>query len=582
MKIFLRILKYASPYKRRIFIAILCMLVVSICNAYSMYLLKPLFDQGFLNTDSKVAFKIIKVIVISLIGIYFVKGLAFYIQDYLINNVGQKIIMDIRNQVYSHLQYLSLDYFVSHKTGQILTRLTSDVVNMQNAVNSTCSILSNGFTFIGLVFVVLKMNWKLAIISFCVSAIIVLPLYKFGKKLRSISMSALNKIGDITSVAHEGITNIRVVKAFNMENYELEKFKRVNRSFFDTYMKAVKVTAMSHPIIEFIAIISISVLIIIGGYQISKGYLTIGSFASFTGALFLLFNPIKNLNGINMVIQQAISSAERVFEVLDAPFDIKDSPDAKDMLPFKEKISFVNVNFGYRSDKLVLKDINLEIKKGEVVAIVGPSGAGKSTLVDLIPRFYDLTSGSLKIDGIDIRNLKISSIRAQIGLVTQETILFNDTIRNNIAYGNFFANFEEIVNAAKAANAHDFILKTQKGYDTFIGERGVKLSGGEKQRIAIARAILKNPPILILDEATSALDTESERLVQDALNNLMKNRTTIVIAHRLSTVINSDKIVVMDNGRIVGIGKHNELLNENSLYKKLYEMQFKTFNGEVR
>ncbi|MFH1824818.1 MAG: ABC transporter ATP-binding protein [Candidatus Firestonebacteria bacterium] len=574
MKIFLRILKYAKPYKHRILIAIICMLLVSICNASSMYLLKPLFDKGFLNADGKAAFEVIKRIALCLVGIYFVKGLAFYIQDYLLNNVGQKITMDIRNQSYNHIQYLSLSYFTSHKTGQILSRITTDVVNMQNAVGSICSILSNGFTFLGLACVVLKMNWELALLSFGVCAIIVLPIYRFGKKLRNISISAQNKIGDITSVAHEGITNTRIVKAFNMENYELEKFKGVNRSFFDTYMKAVRVTAMSHPIIEFIAIIAISILIIVSGYQISSGHLTIGSFASFTGALFLLFNPIKNLNGVNMAIQQAISSAERVFEILDTSFEVKDEPNAKNMLPFKEKISFVNVNFGYRKDKLVLKDINLEIKKGEIVAIVGPSGSGKSTLVDLIPRFYDLTSGRLEVDGIDIRNIKISSLREQFGLVAQETILFNDTIRNNIAYGRTDANFDEIIIAAKTANAHDFILKTQNGYDTFIGEKGVKLSGGERQRMAMARAVLKNPPVLILDEATSALDTESERLVQEALNNLMKNRTTIVIAHRLSTVINSHKIVVMDNGMIVAMGEHDELISGNSLYKKLYEMRF--------
>lgn len=574
MKIFLRILKYAKPYRDRIIIAILCMIFVSLCNAGSMYLLKPLFDEGFLNVNTTKAYGVIKLIAVLLIGIYFVKGLTFYAQDYLINNIGQRIIMDIRNEVYGHLQYLSLSYYSSHKTGQILSRISTDVVNMQNAVNNSCGILSNSFTFLALLLVVFKMNWLLALGAMGVAPFIVFPLYRFGKNLRKVSVSTQNKIGDITSVAHEGIANIRIVKAFNMEENELTKFKKVNRSFFDTYMKAVRITAMSHPIIEFVAIVGITLLILVSGYQISSGKITIGAFASFTGALFLLFNPIKNLNGVNMVIQQALSSAERVFEILDTPFDIKDSAEAVDMPPFKEEIRFTNVNFGYRKEKMVLKNINLDIKNGQVVAIVGPSGAGKSTLVDLIPRFYELNNGDITIDGTNIKKFKINSLRTQIGIVTQETFLFNDTIKTNISYGKPNAGLGEIMEAAKAANAHDFILKTQLGYDTFIGERGIKLSGGERQRISIARAILKNPPILILDEATSTLDTESEKLVQDALSKLMKNRTTVVIAHRLSTVINADKIIVMDKGEIVEEGKHEELLNKSYVYKKLYEMQF--------
>ena len=332
----------------------------------------------------------------------------------------------------------------------------------------------------------------------------------------------------------------------------------------------------SHPVIEFIGILAISIIIVISGFQIGKpdSHITVGSFAAFTGALFLLFNPIRNLNGVNISIQQALSSSERVFELLDEKLDVADDPKAVRLPGFEKSLEFKDVCFEYTSGKPVLKNINLKINKGEVVAVVGPSGSGKSTMVDLIPRFYDASSGILLVDGMDIRQLTLTSLRAQVGIVTQETILFNDSIRDNIAYGRKDEGQAEVEAAAKAANAHAFILKTPKGYDTFIGERGVKLSGGERQRLSIARAILKNPPVLILDEATSALDTESEKLVQEALENLMKNRTTVVIAHRLSTVVNADKIVVLKDGVIESVGRHAELLGTSATYKKLYEMQF--------
>jgi len=574
MGILKRILSFAKPYRTRLLTAVLFMAVVAACGGAGMYLLKPLFDEGFNRTNPEAAFTTIKNIAFMLVGIYFLKGISFYIKDYLLNNTGQRIIMDIRNVVYDHVQNLSLGYFSRNKTGQILSRMTNDVVNMQNAVMSITGIIGESMNFTGFLIVVFLMNWKLASLAIIGILLVVYPIYSFGRRLRYISVDTQNKLGEITAIAHEGISNIRIVKAFAMEEYEHKKLARANRSFFDTFMKAVRITAMSQPINEFIGIFAISILLMVGGYQISRGALSVGEFIAFIGALFMLFNPIRNLNGVNIQIQQALSSAERVFQLLDAPQEVKDDALAVNMPSFEKEITYRDVNFEYLKDRPVLKNINLSIKKGGIVAIVGPSGSGKSTLADLLPRFYDVTSGLIEIDGVDIRNYKMASIRTQVGIVTQETILFNDTIRGNIAYGRADLPLAQIENAARAANAHDFIVKAQHGYDTLIGERGVKLSGGERQRLSIARAILKNPPILILDEATSALDTGSEKLVQEALNNLMKSRTTIVIAHRLSTIIHADKIVVLEKGMIAAEGKHEELLSASPLYKKLYEMQF--------
>lgn len=569
-----RILSFAKPYTFRLLMSVLFMAIVAACGGVSIFLLKDLFDEGFNKSNPQAAFETIKNIAFMLVGLYFFKGISFYIKDYLHNNVGQRIIMDIRNVVYDHVQNLSLSYFSRNKTGQILSRMTNDVVNMQSAVMSITGIIGESMNFFGFLTVVFLMNWKLASLALVGILFVVYPIYGFGKRLRSISMDTQNKIGEITAIAHEGITNIRIVKAFAMEEYEHKKLGQANRSFYDTYMKAIRITAMSQPINEFLGIFAVSILLLVGGYQISHGTLSVGEFIAFMGALLMLFNPIRNLNGVNIQIQQALSSAERVFQLLDSPQEVQDESKAVVMPPFEKEICYKNVNFEYLKDRPVLKNINLVIKKGEIVAVVGPSGSGKSTLADLLPRFYDVNSGTIEIDGMDIKKFKMGSIRTQIGIVTQETILFNDTIRGNIAYGRADLPLTQIENAAKAANAHDFILRTQHGYDTLIGERGVKLSGGERQRLSIARAILKNPPVLILDEATSALDTESEKLVQEALNNLMKNRTTIVIAHRLSTIINANKIVVLEKGIIAASGKHEELLNSSQLYKKLYEMQF--------
>mgnify|MGYP001560473846 FL=1 len=574
MKLYLRLLKYVRPYTKRIIIALVCMTIVSSCTVGLMYILKPVFDKIFANPNKEEALMFIKIIPLALLGLFFIKGLAYYAQDYLINNTGQRVIMDIRNLLYEHLQYMSISFYHNQKTGHLISRITNDVSIMQNAVSGIVgSVASNGLTLIGLIILIFKLNWQMAIIALFVFPIAIYPLYKFGAKIRKISSKSQAKTADISAILYETISGIRVVKGFGMEKAEIDKFKKENRNFFDISMKSLKITAMSSPIMEFIGGLGISFLIAFSGRQVVSGQLSIGGFTAFVATLLSLYKPLHNLNGINQTLQQSLAAAERVFNLMDVPPE--EDNGTINIEPVKNSIIFENVNFSYDGKKDVLESINLSINAGEVIAIVGPSGYGKTTLVNLLLRFYNPTKGSIKIDDIDVQKVTLKSLRAQMGIVTQETILFNDTFRNNIAYGNPITTDSAVEFAACAANAHDFIIETTYGYDTFIGERGAKISGGEKQRIAIARAILKNPPILILDEATSALDNESEKLVQDALNNLMKNRTTFVIAHRLSTVMKADKIVVIDDGKIADVGKHEELMTKGGLYKKLYEMQFK-------
>lgn len=576
MNIYLRLLKFAKPYTKRIIIAALCMLVVSICTVIPLWLIKYVFDKIFVNPNKEEAIYMVIVLPLAILLAFFIKGLARYAQDYLMNNAGHRMIMDLRNRLFSHFQKLSLDFYTSTKTGHLISRIINDVNIVQSAISSVFgNIIGNGFTIIGLVGFLFYTNWRLTIISMVVLPFVFYLIYQWGKMLRKISTLTQRKVADVTSLLHENFTGIRVVKAFNMEKEETENFKKEIREYFDLSMKDLKINAMSRPIIEFIGAFGIAYIVFYCATEVMSGVSTVGGFVSFFGALFSLYQPIQGLNGINTTIQQGISAGTRVFEIMDLEPSIKDSPDACDLQKISKEIYFNNVSFYYHPEKFVLKDIDLKVKAGEMVAFVGRSGAGKSTLVDLIPRFYDPIKGSMEIDGIDIKKVKLHSLRMQIGIVTQETILFNDTVKNNIVYGKRDATYEEIIASAKASNAHNFIEALPHKYDTNIGERGLKFSGGERQRIAIARAILKNPAILILDEATSALDSESEILVQQALNNLMAGRTTFVIAHRLSTCIRADKLVVIEEGRIAGVGKHEELLSTNSAYQKLYNLQFK-------
>jgi subfamily B ATP-binding cassette protein MsbA len=473
------------------------------------------------------------------------------------------------------MQKQSLAFFTQHPTGILMSRITNDVASIQYAVSeAVTSLTKDTFTLICLVVVIFYRDWQLAIIAMVVFPVTIYPITRFGKKMRSVATSTQITMGSLTSLLQETISGTRIVKAFCMEKYENERFVAENERLFKLNMKAVSVTAISSPLMEFLGGIGIGAIIFYGGYNVVRGHSTPGTFFSFLAAMLLLYEPIKRLTNSNNTIQNGIAGAERVFSIIDRTPDIEDKPDALNLPPVSRGIDIENVTFRYEK-KPVLKNINLSIKVGEVVAFVGMSGGGKTTLVNLIPRFYDVSEGRILIDGHDIRKVSIQSLRRQIAIVTQQTILFNDTVRNNIAYGDIEKSEADIVSAAKAANAHDFIMKLPKGYDSNIGELGTKLSGGEKQRLSIARALLKNAPILILDEATSSLDTEAELEVQDALDNLMKGRTTLVIAHRLSTIRNADRIIALVNGEIVEEGDHETLMKKKGEYFRLYNLQFK-------
>jgi subfamily B ATP-binding cassette protein MsbA len=508
----------------------------------------------------------------------FLKNVVNYILHFFLTLIEQHIIQDFRNEIFTHLHTLSLEYFHKKRTGELISRITNDVSMIRRSLTSGfIMLLRESSIMITYACIALIVSWQLTLISFTLLPVSTWVITRIGKKLRKYSHRIQEKIADISSILQETISGIRVVKGFCREEYEIGKFKKLTTSLYRSYVKLTLVRALSTPITEVLGTLVSVIIIWYGGTQIlSSGDLTPDKFFVFMAAMLSMISPLNKLGNINAVIQQGIASAERVFTLLDTPSSIRDCPGCMHVDDFRKDIRFEAVSFRYDgSEDCALKDVSLSVKKGEIVAVVGPSGAGKSTLVDMIPRFYDPTVGTILIDSKDIRGICMSDLRGLIGIVTQETILFNDTIAHNIAYGMDHLDVGEVEKAAKAANAHRFIENTPKGYMTIIGDRGVKLSGGERQRLTIARAILRNPSILILDEATSALDTESEILVQEAIDNLMRNRTSIVIAHRLSTVQHAHRIVVMDHGRIVQEGSHEELVAVEGLYRTLYELQFR-------
>lgn len=570
MNLYNRLLVLAKPHIMKFIWAMLCMVIVGATTSALAFLIKPALDDIFMNRDSSS----LKWIPIAVIVIYFLKGAASYGQTVLMSHIGQRIITDLRNTLYNHIQIQPLSFFTKNPTGTLMSRITNDINLIQGAVSeAVTSILKDTFTLIGLLFVVFYRDWQLAIIAMLVFPLTIYPISEFGKRMRRISTSTQVTLATLTSLLQETISGSRIVKAFGMEEHENRRFAKENERLFRLTMKSVVIRAISSPLMEFLGGIGIAVIVFYGGYQVINQSSTPGTFFSFLAALLMLYEPVKRLTNVNNTIQQGLAGAERVLSILDTVPEIRDGENAVDLPPISRGISIQNATFSYEEEP-VLKDISLEIKAGEMVAFVGMSGGGKSTLVNLIPRFYDLDSGKILIDGHDIRDVTLRSLRGQIGIVTQQTILFNDTVRNNIAYGNIGKGDDDIINAARAANAHDFICRLPNGYDTMIGEQGVKLSGGERQRISIARALLKNAPILILDEATSSLDTEAEREVQEALDKLMKGRTTLVIAHRLSTIRNADRIIVLIDGRIVEEGTHDALIEKEGNYYKLHNLQF--------
>ncbi len=571
MTIFKRLLELAKPHTAKFSLALLCMLVVGVTTSALAFLVKPTLDEIFLKKDSAA----LQWIPLAVVGIYLIKGACSYAQTILMNFIGQRIVADLRAALYRKIQTQSLAFFTKNPTGTLMSRITNDVGFIQGAVSeAVTSLLKDSFTLICLVFVIFYRDWQLAIIAMLVFPLAVYPIAKFGQRMRQIASRTQVTLGSLTSLLQETISGNRIVKAFSMEEYENKRFAGENERLLRLNLKAVSINAVSSPFMEFLGGLGISAIIFYGGYQVIHGNSTPGTFFSFLTALIMLYEPVKRLTNVNNTIQQGIAGAERVVSIIDLVPEIRNHSEAVPLARITREIKIQNVTFGYEETP-VLRHVNLTIRAGEMVAFVGMSGGGKTTLVNLIPRFYDVTEGAILIDGQDIRDATIESLRGQIAIVTQQTILFNDTVRNNIAYGNIAKTEEEIIAAARAANAHAFILRLPLGYDTLIGEQGTKLSGGERQRISIARALIKDAPILILDEATSSLDSDAEIEVQEALENLMKGRTTLVIAHRLSTIRNANRIIVLVNGEIREEGTHEALLACQGEYCRLYHMQFK-------
>ena len=617
MQTYLRILKYVKPYWKNLVLIFILSIFYAVLNGLSIYLVIPLLDTlfqgsgasqqvsttqslqssssflpGFLIDLKETASQwftdfvysgdkieiLMKICVVILI-VFFLKNLFGYLQSYFMAYVEYSSMNDLRDAAYKHLHKLPISYFKKERVGNLISRFTNDISKIQDSISATfSSLIKEPLTIIVFLIIALSISWQLTLFAAVILPVSMLAIMWIGLKVRKQSTLVQRKIADITSVLQETISGVKVVKAFGMEPYENKKFVKETKSYLKTILKIVRIRDAASPITEMISIIVGAIIIYYGGTLVFKSATISASlFMGFLLAIFQMMKPIKDLSTVNNRIQEAGAAADRIFEILDTIPDIKDSKDAKTLSDFKGTVRFNKVSFKYEdSEEWVLDDINIEVVKGDIIALVGPSGGGKSTLVDLIPRFYDPIKGSILIDGEDIRNYTLDSLRSKMGIVTQETFLFNSSIKDNIAYGLDNYPDEKIIEAAKAANAHEFIIQTNDGYDTIIGERGVKLSGGQRQRLTIARAILKNPDIMIFDEATSALDSESEILVQEAIERMMKNRTTVVIAHRLSTIRNATRIIVIERGKIIQTGTHQELmLRENGLYKKLYEMQFR-------
>ncbi len=569
-----RLLEFLKPYTGRLIVAMLCMVLLAATTAGMAWLLQPALDHALSGKNPEYIY----IIPIAVIGLYVIKGVAYFGQAYLMGWIGQRVVYDLRDRLYTRLIGQSLAFFAHRKTGELLTRISYDVTLVQAAVStSVTALMRDSMTIIFLVGVIFYQDWLLALIAMGVFPVIVYPILRFGRKMRSATYDGQVVMGQMSSLVEETVGGIRVVKAFGMEDYERGRFLALIGGFMKHQMRVFRVNALSFPIMELVAGFGIAGVLFYGGLRVSSGEATAGTLMSFLAAVIMLYEPVKRLSGANNQIQQGLSAAERVFDILDEDVLVSDKVDAKSLPKFQQSICFKDVYLQYpTADKPVLSGIHLEVKAGEVVALVGRSGAGKSSLANLVPRFMDVSQGQVLLDGMDVRDLTQASLRQQIALVTQDVILFNDTVLNNIAYGHDDIDHTQVEMIAKAANAHDFIMQLPEGYNTLVGERGVILSGGQRQRISLARALLKDAPILILDEATSSLDTESEKLVQQAIERLMQGRTVIVIAHRLSTIRGADKIVVLDKGGIAQMGSHEELLKAGGLYAELYHMQFES------
>ncbi len=566
-----RLFNLIRPYRFQFAVAMIAALIVAGLSGAQAYMVKPLLDKIFFEKNTY----FLALLPFALVVLFAIKGFFYGLNFFLLEKIGQTVIRDMRIRVFEHVHQQALSFFHKTPTGELISRVISDINLMQGAISTVVvGLLRDFFQVIFLLIVIFSMNWKLALLSIVFLPAAAVPIVKFGRAFRRISTRMQEEIAEVSNIMHESITGAPVVKAFAMEKYETRRFSSQVGRLFETIMEDARYRRIQHPLMEVIGGIGMALIVWFGGREVIAGNSTPGTFFSFLTALVMIYEPIKAVSKINSAVQQGMAAAVRVFGLLDQKPDIVNKEEAVELPPFHEVIRLQNVQFSYEEDTTVLKDINLTVPAGEILAIVGPSGSGKSTLANLIPRFFDIQQGSLLIDDHDIRDVTLKSLRDQIAIVTQQTILFNDTIRNNISYGDQDRSEEEIRKAANAAHALRFIEKLPEGFDTIIGESGIRLSGGERQRLSIARALLKNAPILVLDEATSALDTESEREVQKALENLMKNRTTFVIAHRLSTIKNADRIIVVKGGKIVEEGTHEKLLTLEGEYETLYNMQY--------
>ena len=569
-KIYLRLLQYLRPYIPKTLMAVACMILATSASLYVPWIVRDVIDGVLVNKDEA----LLNVITIGIVVVFALRGFFVYGQSYLMAFISQKVVIDLREHLFRHFQRLSISYFDRSQTGKVLSYMTNDVGVLQGALaQNVIELASESLALVGSLIAMFYLHWQLALLTLITVPLVAEAMKIFGVKLRRASGTMQQRAAEITSVLQEMIVSIRLIRLFVREDYEIDRFNRENENNFNAQMKAAQLSATLTPVVEFLAAFAVTVIVWYGGNEVIQGNLTSGSLIAFLVYAVNISNPVKRLGNVYGSIQRAVAAADRVFEVLDTLPEVQDAPNAKPLPPVKGRVTFEDVTFEYRSGEPALRNMSIDVAPGQVLAIVGPSGAGKSTIANLIPRFYDPQAGRICIDGVDIRDVTVASLREQLAMVPQDTILFSASIHENILYGRLDATREEVMAAAQASNAHNFILQLPDGYETQIGERGCQLSGGQRQRIAIARAILKNPRILILDEATSALDAESERLVQDALDKLMVGRTTFVIAHRLSTIQRADRILVLEKGRMVECGAHADLLDAGGLYCKLYSIQ---------
>ncbi len=572
MKVYLRLLKYLKPYYKRFILAVFCTAMAAAGNLYIPWIVKDMVDKVLTTRD----YAMLNLICLSIVIIFIVRGFFYFGQSYLMAYVGQKVIIDIRADLYKKLNKLTLAFFEKNKTGTIMSYITNDVAALQIVLTqSAIEMFTEGLILCGSILAMFLLDWRLTLFTFATFPIVLVVIDFFGKKIRASGHKIQERTADLTSVLQESVLSAKVIKSFVREDYEIKRFEQENLLNFQANMKNSQLAAILTPTVEFTAAVGVTIILWYGGRSVISGEITSGALIAFLVYAVNIANPVKRLTKVFSEVQKALAAAERVFHVLDIIPDITDKKDALALPCIKGDVRFDNVSFGYNDGKNIIKNLSFNVKSGQLIAIVGPSGAGKSTISNLLCRFYDVTCGNISIDGINIKDVTTASLREQIGIVPQETVLFNKSIYDNILYGNLDADEAKVKQAAIFANADGFISQMVDGYNTLLGDRGVNLSGGQRQRISIARAILKDPRILILDEATSALDTESEKVVQEALDRLLVGRTSFVIAHRLSTIQRADLILVLDKGQLVGSGTHDELLAKGGLYKNLYQSQFR-------